>query len=447
MKKLMQQMMVWGVAVHFSVGCYSPQTHFEPNALPLEAVSDTSFHHLPQHLLILDHVKQLTATYHNWTIQHRRHLHMYPELSGEEAATQRYIMTQLDSLGIGYQIDVGIGYSIVAEIKGGRNRNNRKIMLRADTNALPINEKNDVSYKSKNAGVSHKCGHDFHASNLLCVSRVLNDLQEALTADYILVWQPHEEALPGGAKPMVEAGILEGVHACIGLHVDPMLEVGTIGLKSGSYMASIDQLSVKYCGKGAHGGSGVHMSKNPILAMAYLLTSLEQVKAHNCPATTPMALSFGHIEGGKTYNVIPDTCTAKGTFRALDDQWRSQAHQRMLDIAKGVGQSTGVQIDFDIQKGHPVLVNDPMMAALAKSCAETAIGALNVVELGYWLASEDFSHYSKAKPSIFIRCGVRNEQKGMTHGLHTAMFDIDEDAFLTAATVMAWTAICAGEQD
>jgi amidohydrolase len=385
-------------------------------------------------------IQILAQKYHLWVVGLRRHLHSHPELSGREQETMAFISKQLDSLGIAHKTMVGGLYSVVAEIPG-RNPKKKRIALRGDSDALPIQEANDVPYKSVHQGVSHKCGHDAHTSNLLGVARILHDLRNDFEGTIVLIWEPHEEALPGGAPALIQAGVLEGCSACIGLHVDPNLEVGTVGLRSGPYMASIDELHVTLVGKGAHGGSGVHLSKDPILAQAHLLVALEQIKSHNCNALTPMALSFGKVEGGEACNVIPDTVRLLGTLRTLDDTWRKQAHVRLLEIAEGVSKSTGVAIDFHIKKGHPVVVNQPELTEMVKATATDMIGKNAVIDLNLWLASESFAHYGNVVPATFFRLGVRNEARGITSGLHTAMFDIDEASLETGMAVMAAAAL------
>lgn len=389
---------------------------------------------------MIERIEQLAGKYHPWVVEIRRHLHAHPELSGQEKETMAYIASILDSLGISYQTNVGGLYSVVAEIPG-KNPRKKRIVLRADTDALPIFEVNDVPYRSKNDGVSHKCGHDSHSANLLGVARILNELRGEFEGTITLVWQPHEEKLPGGAPALIAAGVLDGASACIGLHVDPNIPVGSIGIKSGEYMASIDELEVTVVGKGAHGGSGVHLSVDPVLAAAHLLVGLEQIKSHNCPATTPMALTFGKIRAGEAPNVIPDTCLLNGTFRTLSDEWRSKAHQRMLEIADGVGKSTGADIRFNIKKGHPVLENHPDITALLENASVRVLGQTKVQRLNVWLASEDFAHYGKVVPSCFFRLGVRNEALGITAGLHTKNFDIDESALKTGVVVMSVAAL------
>lgn len=385
-------------------------------------------------------IRKMAHAHEAWVIQHRRHLHQYPELSGQERETMQYIAKQLAALGISYRTEIGGLYSVVAEI-AGRNPAKKRVALRADSDALPIAEANAVAYKSQRLGVSHKCGHDVHTANLLGVARILHDLRDQFEGTVVLIWEPHEEVLPGGAPALIEAGVLEGCSACIGLHVDPNIVVGQVGLRSGPYMASIDELYVTLTGQGAHGGSGVHLSKDPILAQAYLLVALEQLKAHNCNALTPMALSFGKVEGGHACNIIPDTVQLMGTLRTLDDAWRIKAHQRLLDIAAGVSKSTGVSIDFHIKQGHPVVINDPALTALVKDAAIEMIGMAALVDLSIWLASESFAHYGRVVPATFFRLGVRNEARGITSGLHTALFDVDEDALCIGMQVLALAGI------
>lgn len=389
---------------------------------------------------MIQRIQQLATEYHPWVVAHRRHLHQHPELSGEERQTQAYIAGALNSLGIPYRLGVGGGYSVIADIEG-RNPGKKVVALRGDCDALPIFEKNDTPYKSQNQGVMHACGHDAHTSNLLGTGRILWELRHEFEGTVRLIFQPHEEKLPGGAPAIIAGGGLEGVSGIVGLHVDPYIPVGSLGFRPNAYMASVDEIYVTITGKGAHGGASVHQSIDPVMTQAQLLVALSQIKTHNADARIPTVLSFGKVEGGHATNVIPDTVVLWGTFRTVNEEWRAKAHQRMLEIAQGVSLSTGAKIDFVIEKGYPALVNDEALTLAVRSWSAEYAGEAHIQDLDIWMASEDFAYYGAHLPACFLRLGVRNEARGITSGLHTATFDLDEDSLRLGMGILALSAL------
>jgi len=389
---------------------------------------------------LLARIKSLAEAHHAWMVDIRRHLHRFPETGGNEKNTQAYIASKLDEAGVSYTLGIGGGYSVVARISG-RNPGKRRIAFRADTDALPIQEKSAAPYCSQSAGVMHACGHDAHTANLLGFCRIMHELRDGFEGEIVAVFQPDEERLPGGAIQLINAGILDGVDKIIGLHCDPNLNCGTVGIRPGRFMASNDVLKVTIVGRGGHGGSSLHQTVDPIMTQAQLLLALAQIKTHNCDARTPMVLSFGHIEGGNAPNVIPDTVRIEGTFRTVDEAWRKKAKTRMKEIAAGVAMQTGATIDFQIEDGNPSLYNDPALAQAVREHAAGYLGHNNVADLDIWMASEDFARYGERVPACFFRVGVRNESRGITAGLHTKEFDIDEDALKVGAGLFAWIAV------
>ncbi|MBP6302537.1 MAG: amidohydrolase [Bacteroidia bacterium] len=370
----------------------------------------------------------------------RRHLHAHPELSFEEFKTAAFVDEQLKSMGIA-DVQTMANTGRVATIKG-RNPEKKVVALRADMDALPIQEQNNVPYKSGNDGVMHACGHDVHTSSLLGAANILNGLKDQFEGTIKLVFQPGEEKLPGGASLMIKEGVLKNpvVNSMFGQHVMPFLPAGKVGFRSGLYMASTDEIYVTVKGKGGHGAMP-HLNIDTVMITAQMLTALQQVVSRGANPTVPSVLSFGKVIANGATNVIPDEVYLEGTFRTLDEKWRKEAHQLMLKIANGVAESLGGSVEFNIMKGYPFLKNDEQLTAKAKQAAIDYLGADNVVDLDIWMAAEDFSFYSQEVPACFYRLGTRNEARGITSSVHTPTFDIDESALEVGMGLMAWQAI------
>lgn len=391
--------------------------------------------------MLQDKIKKLAKKYHEDTIANRRHLHQNPELSFQETKTGKYIAQQLKVLKIPHQHGVADN-GVVGLIKGKKPKS-KIIALRADIDALPITEANDVPYKSKNQGVMHACGHDVHTSSLLATARILNELKDKFEGTVKLIFQPAEERLPGGASIMIKEGVLENPRpaSIYGQHVHPPLESGKIGLCPGMYMASADELFMTVKGKGGHGALP-HDCVDPITIAAQVISALQQVISRNAPPTIPSVLTFGKINstGGAT-NVIPNEVKLEGTFRAMNEQWREKAHKRMRKIAKLVAKGMGGACKLNIVKGYPVLINDVEMTTKTKRWAQDYLGAENVVDLPIRMTAEDFAFYSHEIPACFYRLGTGNKKRNITSSIHTNTFDIDEDALELSAGLMAWLAI------
>lgn len=391
-------------------------------------------------MLLLSLIQQQADTIHSSIISWRRHLHMHPELSFKEVKTQAYVMEQLTKIGITKMQKIA-DTGIVALIEG-KNPANRIVALRGDMDALPILEANEVEYKSKNEGVMHACGHDVHTCCLLGAAKILYDLRDEWEGTIKLLFQPGEEKLPGGASIMIKEGALINPNPqhIYGQHVMPLLPVGTVGFRSGLYMASTDELYVKVIGKGGHGAMP-HLNIDPVLIAAHIITSLQQVVSRKANPIIPSVLSFGKVIANGATNVIPNEVYMEGTFRTLDETWRAQAHKEMQRIATSIAEGMGGRCEFEIRKGYPFLKNDPLATEHAKSAAVEYLGEDKVIDLDIWMAAEDFSYYSQEMPACFYRLGTRNEAKGITSSVHTPTFDIDEDALKIGAGLMAWIAV------
>lgn len=389
---------------------------------------------------LMHRIQQAAAASAPLVQQWRRHIHAHPELSFNEVNTQAYVMQQLQSIGI-TDMQTVARTGVVALIKG-LNPDSRIVALRGDMDALPITERNDVSYKSVNEGVMHACGHDVHTACLLGAAKILFDLRHEWEGTVKLLFQPGEEKLPGGASMMIAEGALKNPEPgqIFGQHVMPLLPAGTVGFRSGLYMASTDELYVKIIGKGGHGAMP-HLNIDPVATAAQIIVALQQIVSRKANPITPSVLSFGKVIAEGATNVIPNEVYMEGTFRTLDEEWRSQAHKAMVTTATSIAEGMGARCEFEIRKGYPFLKNDAKATAHAKQAAVEYLGSDNVVDLDIWMAAEDFAYYSQVMPACFYRLGTRNEALGITSSVHTPTFDIDESALLIGAGLMAWIAV------
>jgi amidohydrolase len=369
----------------------------------------------------------------------RRHLHANPELSFKEFETSKFIQSILDKWEINYTSN-WVETGIVAEIKG-KNPTSKTIALRADIDALPILEENEVPYKSKHDGIMHACGHDVHSASLLGAIKILNDIKDDFEGTVRCIFQPGEEVLPGGASLMINEGVLKNPEpkSILGQHVFPDMQVGKVGFRAGMYMASSDEIYVEITGKGGHGALP-HLNIDPVLIAAHIITSLQQIVSRNAKPGLPTVLSFGKVIANGATNIIPEKVLMEGTFRTMNEEWREKAHSLMQNMAKNIAQSMGGDCVFDIRKGYPFLVNDEALTLQMKNKAIEYLGAENVVDLDLRMTAEDFSYYSQQLPGCFYRLGTSNTAKNIGAGLHNSKFDIDEEALVIGSGLMAWLA-------
>ena len=389
---------------------------------------------------ILDRIKNLNKELYHEIIGYREHIHANPELSFEEYNTADFIEERLKSFGLTPERTATTGIKCLIE---GKNPDKKIVALRADIDALPIRESNDVSYKSKNEGVMHACGHDVHSSSLLGTAQILSEVTDEFEGTIKLIFQPGEEKLPGGASILIKEGVLKNPDArsIIGQHVMPLIDAGKVGFRKGMYMASADEIYVTVTGKGGHAAMP-ERNIDPVVIASNIIVSLQQLVSRTADPKIPTVLSFGKINsvGGAT-NVIPDVVKIEGTFRTLNEQWRTEAHGKMKRMAEGIADSLGASCNFNIVRGYPYLQNDPEVTDVAKNAAVEYLGKENVLDLDLWMAAEDFAYYSQEIPSSFYRLGIRNEDKGINSGLHTPTFDIDYKAMEISSGLMAWIAL------
>lgn len=391
--------------------------------------------------MLKDQIKLLSEKYFEEIVAIRQHLHQYPELSFQETETGLFISKKLTEFGIEHEHGWG-GNGVVAIIKG-RAPEKKTIALRADIDALPILEKNQVPYKSQNEGTMHACGHDVHTASLLGTAKILHELRHEIMGTIKLIFQPGEEKLPGGASILIKEGVLENPRpsAIFGQHVHPPLESGKVGFCPGMYMASADELYLTIKGKGGHGALP-HDCIDPILIASHIVTGMQQIVSRQTNPIIPAVLTFGKINstGGAT-NIIPNEVKLQGTFRTMDEKWRAEAHLRMTKLAEGIAESMGGTCDFLIEKGYPFLENNPALTNSTKALAEEFLGNEKVVDLPIRMTSEDFAFYSQQIPACFYRLGTGNKDKGITSPVHTDTFDVDENSLKTGMGLMTWLAV------
>jgi amidohydrolase len=388
---------------------------------------------------LLEKIKSLSSAYSTHTVSLRRHLHAHPELSYQEFQTAKFVAEQLTSFGISAQPLATTG--LVADIKG-KNPERKTIALRADMDALPILEENEVSYKSKNTGVMHACGHDVHTSSLLMTARILNEVKEDFEGTVRLLFQPGEEKNPGGASYMIRDGALENPRpsAILGQHVFPLLPAGKVGFREGMYMASADEIYLKVIGKGGH-GAAPDLAIDPILIASHIIIALQQIISRNANPRQPTVLTFGNIVGLGATNIIPNEVKIAGTFRAMNEVWRESALIKIKKMAESIAEGMGGSCEVDISRGYPYLENNPELTRRIRKAAEEYVGSENVVDIDITLGAEDFAYYSQIVPAAFYRLGTSNIAKGITSYVHTPTFDVDEDALTIGPGLMAWMAL------
>lgn len=366
----------------------------------------------------------------------RRHIHSNPELSFQEHATSEFISGKLTEAGIPFRKIADTG--ILAKIEGKDDLRNC-VVLRADIDALPVEEKNEVEFCSKKYGVMHACGHDMHAAALLGAMVLLNDIKDDIKGTVFGLFQPGEERCPGGASMVLGENPFEGydVRAVVGEHVAPELPVGTVGFREGKYMASSEEVHITVRGKGGHAAL-THQIKDPVVAAAAIITSLQQIVSRNADNTIPTVLSIGRVIADGSTNIIPSEVHMDGTLRTMDENWRKEVHRRIKEIVEGTAVAYGVTADAEVAPGgYPNVVNDVELTRKAREVAIELLGENNVVELGLRMTGEDFGHYTVRYPGIFFRLGTARSDGKPTGELHTPFFNPDEKALAVGTTMMS----------
>ncbi len=386
--------------------------------------------------MLKENIQSLAKKYKEEFIAVRRHLHANPELSYKEFETSKFVQSKLKEFDIPFSVMAETG---VVGLIQGKNPSSKVIALRADMDALPIMEENTVDYKSKTNGVMHACGHDAHTTCLLGAAKILNELKAEWEGTVKLIFQPGEERNPGGASIMIKEGVLENPkpQAIFGLHVHPGLQIGQLSFRAGKVMASADELYMTVKGKGGH-AAAPHQAIDPILIASHLIISLQQIISRNRNPHNPSVLSITAFNGGTTTNVIPNEVKLMGTFRAMDEAWRFEAHELIKLNATLLVESMGGTLDLHIDIGYPTVYNNEVLNEKAKAKAAELLGTEHIEETELRMGAEDFGYYTQQIPGCFYRLGVMNKEKGITSGVHTPTFNMDENALETGIAMMAW---------
>ncbi len=392
-------------------------------------------------LEVKEKIKNLSWENKDKYVGWRRHIHMYPELSGQEVKTAKFVADKLREIGVDTVIEnFGGTTAVVGLIKG---KHDITVALRADMDALPMQEKRDVPYKSRVPNVMHSCGHDAHTAILLGAADVLVKMKDHLQGNVKLIFQPCEERMDcDGAKKLIEEGVLENpkVSAIFGVHMFPELPIGKVGTRIGNFMASADIFRVKIKGKGSH-ASRPHMGVDPILIASQTINSLHHIVSRKVDPLHPAVLTVGKISGGFAENIIPDEVEFAGTVRTFDMELRKQIPKWMEHTIWGTTLSYGGAYEFEYTEGTPPVINDEKTTKFAISMMRDLLGKDAVVELEHpSMGGEDFGEYLLHVPGTFIRLGIRNEEKGITAPLHSSLFDIDEDVIPIGVSVMSYLA-------
>ena len=389
--------------------------------------------------MIKENIQRLAKQYADEFIDIRHHLHANPELSFVEFKTSAFVQQKLTDWGIPFEVKATTG--VVGLVKG-INPGKKVIALRADMDALPIREENDIPYRSVNDGVMHACGHDVHTTCLLGAAKILNELKAEWEGTVKLIFQPGEEKNPGGASLMIKEGVLDnpkpsGIYA---LHVHPGVETGLLSFRGGMIMASADEIYITIKSKGGH-AAAPQLTADTILIASHLVVSLQQIISRNNVPFNPSVLSITSFQGGNTTNVIPSEVKLMGTFRAMNEEWRFQAHDLIKKQTLELVHAMGAEAEITIDIGYPFVMNDERLNADARKRGEEYVGSENVVTTELRMGAEDFAFYTHQVPGCFFRLGAGNKKKGITSGVHTPRFNIDERAIVIGMGMMAWLGV------
>ncbi len=369
-------------------------------------------------------LKEKIGEMRDWLVEMRRRIHMHPELGFEEFETSKLVSEWLETFGL--KVTRGLAKTGVVGLLQGK-KPGKTVAIRADMDALPLDEANPVPYSSKIKGRMHACGHDAHVAILLGVARFFSSNKDQLKGNIKWIFQPAEEG-GGGASVMVKEGVLENpkVDAIFGAHVFPFLPIGKVGINEREGLASVDRFTIKIIGKGGH-AAFPHATKDPILAAGHLITQIHSIVSRNINPLDSAVVTIGKVSGGTIFNIIPDEVLLLGTTRSLNPHVREELKSRVEQVIQGIVRSFGMDYRFDFEYGYPVLINDPEMSKLVASACSNGIGEENVEVLKPSMGGEDFAYYLEKVPGSFFRLGCRNEEKGIVHPYHSSLFDIDEE--------------------
>lgn len=369
----------------------------------------------------------------------RRYLHQHPELSNDERRTQAHLKKALGDAGIENAREVA-GFGLAVDITGSAGPSNRRLVIRADIDALPITEASGVPFASLTHGVMHACGHDAHAAMGYAAAIILNRSRERFRGTVRLIFQPAEEAEPLGARRVVAEGLLDDVDGAIGIHVDPYMPSGSIGVGVGPYTLASDVFDVEVAGESAHAARPFE-GVDAITVTCSMVSELQKIVSREIDPFDPLVISVTGIKGGGSYNVVAAKALLQGTIRSGREATRQLAWRRLREVLEGVAAAHGARIEIKLQRGEPAVVNDAGMVELIRRNSTTIIGRENTINAPGWTAADDFAFYCEKCPSVYFRLGIRNEEVGSVYPLHHPKFRVDESTLSTGAGVLAAAAL------
>lgn len=390
--------------------------------------------------MLKERIKELVRANFDEMISIRRHIHQHPELSFEEYNTSDFVAQKLTEYGVSFKRGY-VKTGIVGKIEG-KNPAKRVIALRADMDALPIEEALECVYKSKNSGVMHACGHDAHTASLLGTVKILSQLKDEFEGTIVLIFQPGEESFPGGAKLMMEEGALDDPkpEIILGQHVMPDMATGNVGFKGGFYMASGDEVHMVISGKGGH-AEMPHTLTDTVLVTSHIIVALQQIVSRFVPADIPTVLSFGKVIANGATNIIPEKVVVAGTLRTFNEEWRAKIKTKITEIATATAEMMGTTVDIDIKDGYPMVYNNEEVTKKCHLLAEDFLGEKKVEAMTIRMTAEDFGYYTQKYPATFYRFGVKQDGDVQTGALHTPQFNLNEKSLETSSGLMAWLAL------
>ncbi len=385
-------------------------------------------------------IRQLAKANHPWQIELRRYLHQRPELSNEEFETTKYLLSQARALRLRTET-YGLPTGFVADLLDTK-KNAPMVAIRTDIDALPITERNDIPFKSKTPGKMHACGHDMHMATVLGAVKILTELRNSFSGSVRFIFQPAEESPPGGARPLIASGALAKpkVSAILGLHVDPGVPVGKIGLRDGPTMASVYDFDLIVRGVTGH-AARPHDTVDAIVTAAEIIDSLQKLSSREFNPLHPVALTFGTIHGGVARNVVADAVTISGTLRTLDTEDAKRGPQLIKRCVHGIATARGAKVDIVERGSYPPLVNDNFVNKVFATSYEQLYGPNKTVQTNQSLGGEDFACYAEKIPGAMFRLGVRNPSIGAVRSWHSDKFMVDESALENGAALLAHGAI------
>jgi len=390
---------------------------------------------------LVDRIRENSAEIFSEVVSLRRDIHRHPELAYEEVRTTALIKDYLLNLGITPEPSL-LETGVVAVIRGGsKAARNNLVALRADIDALPLHEENLHGFCSLESGKMHACGHDMHTAMLLGAANILSRIKDELAGDVLLVFQPAEEKAPGGAKPLLDAGLFRQFKpsAIIGQHCFPSVENGKVALCKGSFMAAADELYFTVTGQGGH-ASAPHKAADPVLAAAHIITAVQHLVSRVAPPYEPAVVSIASIHGGNATNVIPRQVTMSGTMRTMNEEVRSLLQERLRQTVTHIATALGVEAELEIRQGYPVLYNNPHVTEKAEKICTEYLGRENVLTCESIMTAEDFAYYLQECPGTFWQIGTGMGNNDKSNTLHSPTFDPEERALETGSGLLAYAA-------